>query len=105
MNKYIIQFGISGGFNNSDNYKVILAENEEQASNKAWLESCDIYEQYLGYGGLRDIYEIMEDEDCSEEDAIEIFNDERESWIDYMVYEYSEEKVKEIEENYGIEFE
>lgn len=28
MNKYIIQYGISGGFNDSDRYMVVLAEED-----------------------------------------------------------------------------
>lgn len=105
MNKYIIQYGIAGGFNDSDRYMVILAEDIDQANYKAFCESCAVYEEYIGCGGLRDIFQIMEDEDCSEEDALDIFSDEREGWIDYMVHEYSTELLKKITEDYGIDYE
>lgn len=104
MNKYIIQYGIGGGFNNTDNYLVIEAENEDIASSKAYYEACDIYDRYLGTGGLRDVGEIMEDENCSEDEATEIFNDEREDWIDYSVELFTLERAKEIEEDFGLDY-
>lgn len=101
MNKYIIQYGVSGGFNDTDNFDIITAENTAYAWRTAWVRACEIYESYIGTGGLKDVEDIMEEENCSEEEALILFDEERESWIDYMYYDYSEEKVKEFEEKYG----
>ena len=47
--------------------------------------------------GLRDIEEIMSDDECNEDDAQIIFEEERESWLDYTAAPFSkelEEKAK-----------
>lgn len=104
MNKYIIQAGIGGGFNDVDNYRVIESLDIDAASIEAYYWACEIYDNYLGSGGLRDVSEIMEDEDCDEDEAIEIFNDDRESWIDYSAEEYTKEKADLYEENYHLNY-
>lgn len=41
----------------------------------------------------------MEEDECSYEDALEIFKDERESWIDYWFSFDIENKINELLEN------
>ena len=101
MRKYIIQYGVSCGFNDIEHFDIITAENTAYAWRTAWVRACEIYESYIEIGGLKDVKAIMEEEDCSEEEALRLFDEERENWIDYKYYDYSEEKVKELEKEYG----
>lgn len=68
----------------------------EEANYLAWNLACEEYESYAGNNGIRDIDIIMEEEDCSYEDAEEIFKDERESWIDYWISFDIENKINEL---------
>lgn len=103
MLKFIIQYGISGGFNDADYYEVISVENLDKALDLAWTKSCEVYDMYVGTGGLLDIDEIMEEENCSYDEAVDIFNDLRESFIEYTAHEYSDELFLSIKEDYEIE--
>ena len=40
----------------------------------------------------------MEEENIEEGEAYDIFQEERESWLDYEVVEYSEERFNEIKD-------
>jgi hypothetical protein len=95
---YIIGYGLGGGFGGAKNYKVIEADSENEASIIAWEYACDYYENYVGMYGLRDVSEIMDEEEIEDEDvAFEIFQEERESWLDYGAKPYTKEyenKVK-----------
>lgn len=65
---------------------------KEQAEMEAWRLACDEYDSYLDLHGIRSIETIMEEEDVNEEEAEEIFRDERESWLDYEVEPYDDKK-------------
>jgi len=97
MKKFIIGYGLSGGFGGIQNYEVIEAGSMLDAENEAYWKACETYEQYAGSNGLRDISEIMEEDEVEEDEAEVTYNDERESWLDYVAYEYSEE----LEEKYS----
>ena len=94
--KYLIA---CSGLGDTWEYLIEECENDEDASKLAWGLACNQYESYEGMHGIRDLYDIMEDENCSEEDAFEIYNEERESWIDYWVTSDIETKVNELLEN------
>lgn len=96
MDKYIIGYGLAGGFGGIQNYTVIKANTIEDAEKEAWMMACEEYDSYLGSNGLRDVDEIMEEDGVDLEEAEEILNEERESWIDYEVFLYSEEKEDEL---------
>jgi hypothetical protein len=94
---YIIGYGLSGGFGGVQIFEVVKADNQEEADTLAWGAACEEYEQYAGSNGLRDISEIMEEEDIdNEEDAEMVYNEERDGWLDYIAVPYS----KEAEEKY-----
>ena len=78
--------GIGGGFGGAnfiERYEGTL----EEAESLAYQKALEIYDSYDGSGGLRTIDEIMEDDDVEYEEAEEIYNEERESWLDYYVQE------------------
>ena len=60
---------------------------EEQAVKLAWEYACEDFEFYVGLYGTRDIIDIMVEENLEWDEAEDIFNDERESWLDYYVIE------------------
>jgi hypothetical protein len=94
---YIIGYGLSGGFGGARNFEVIQADNLDDAENLAYQGACEEYESYVGLYGLRDLGEIMEEEEIEDEDeAIGIFKEERESWLDYSVKPYSKEYEKKV---------
>lgn len=96
-NLYIIGYGLGGGFGGARTFEVVYANSEEDAMQMAFDCACEEYEQYAGSNGLRCIDEIMEDEDIDDEDlAIEIYEGERESWLDYSVVNYSKENEEKV---------
>ena len=94
---YIISYGLGGGFGGRNIYDVIKATSLEDAETQAWQQCCEVFEQYAGSNGLRDIGEIMEEEGVDEDEAVSIFEEERESWLDYTAVKFSkseDEKAK-----------
>jgi hypothetical protein len=93
---FIIGYGISGGFGGAQNFEVIEAENEEAANTYAWEQACEYYESYVGNYGLRTVEQIMEEESCEEEEAVQEYSEERESWLDYSAVKFSKEAEKKV---------
>lgn len=90
--KWFISYGLGGGFGGADNFEVIEATNDEEASRYAWQVACDNYESYEGMGGLRTVQEIMEEEGYDEDEAYQQWEEEREGWLDYDAVPYDPEK-------------
>lgn len=97
-NLFIIGSGLGGGFGGQRNFEVIEANSLEDAEKWAWENACDEYESYAGMYGLRDVNQIMEEEEIEDEDwAKEVYEEERESWLDYSAKPFSkeyEDKIK-----------
>ena len=85
MPKYKIFYGLSGGFGGASEGEIEEFENEDIATEYAFSCACEKYDNYVGLYGLRDIQEIMEQDEVDEDEAEIIFNEERESWLDYYV--------------------
>ena len=98
MSKYICEFGLSGGFGGISNYFIDHFPSLEVAEDFTYNEACELYESYAGLYGLRSVQEIIEEENVEEEEAYDIFQEEREMWLDYEVEEYSEERFNEIKD-------
>ena len=77
-------------------YTIESVQSEEEADYLAWSLVCEQYESYVGSYGIRYEETIMEEEDCSYEDAEEIFKDERESWVDYWISFDIENKINQL---------
>lgn len=104
MGKYICGFGLSGGFGGISEYFIDYFPSLEVAENFTYDEACELYESYVGLHGLRSVGEIIEEDNVEEGEAYDIFEEERESWLDYKVVEYSEEKFNEIKNYSYIDF-
>jgi hypothetical protein len=64
-------------------WEMIEAESEDQASREAWSSACEDYDGYAGLHGIETVESLMEEQGLSEQEAIEEYNDMRESYIDY----------------------
>lgn len=95
---YIIGWGLSGGFGGANNYEVIKAISLEEADKEAYQRAIQEYEQYEGMHGLRSVDDIMEEDDVDYDEAEEIYNEEREGWLDYSAEPYSKELEKKVKD-------
>jgi hypothetical protein len=94
---FIIGYGLAGGFGGERNFEVIQVDTQEQAEGWAYEVCCEEYERYAGSNGLREIGEIMEEENIEDEDeAQQVFEEERESWLAYSAQPYSKEYEKKV---------
>lgn len=96
MGKFLIGYGLSGGFGGIINHTIEECETEQEAWDIAYEYAKEYYEGYEGMYGLRSVSDIMEDDGVSEEEAEEIWMEEREGWLDYEATPYDEEKHKDL---------
>jgi len=104
---YNIYAGLGGGF--GSNLEEVESEVdfacESDAWEAAWEAACEIYEGYIGTDdSIRSVAQIIEDDlktdpeyaEATEEElekvAIEIFEEEREGWLEYNVEECLEDE-------------
>jgi len=83
MTQYAIYAGLGGGFGGARYQSTEECATQEAAEDIAFEMACETYESYVGLHGLRDISDIMDEEECDEDEANEIFRDERGCWLDY----------------------
>lgn len=81
--KYLLQYGVGGGFNDTENYRVEDFDSQAGADMRAYELACDTFDSY-------DLSQYGIDEDADDEEI----NEKRESWIDYSAIPYDEEKHK-----------
>ena len=91
--KYLIGYS---GLDDYWNYQIIECKDDTEASYIAWEEACNVYERYIGSNGIRDIQDIIYEEDCLEKEALKIFQEDREMWIDYFIESDVNNKIKEL---------
>jgi hypothetical protein len=87
MKRYKIYAGLGGGFGGANYQETKLFNSDSKAENYAWELASDIYESYVGLHGLRGIEEIIEEDGVSSEEAYCIYDEEKESWLDYWAEE------------------
>ena len=87
MPKYKISWGLSGGFGGIADEEIIEAKDQERADREAWYRACEYYESYEGMSGLRDIEQIMEEDEVDADAALLSYQDEREGWLEYYAEE------------------
>jgi hypothetical protein len=94
---YIIGYGLAGGFGGARTFEVIQVDSQEEADKWAWENACDEYDRYAGSNGLREVGEIMQEDGIEDEDeALQAYEEERESWLDYSAKPYSKEYEKKV---------
>ena len=94
MKKWKCWYGLGGGFGGARDYEIEEFETEEEAIEYAYELACEYYTNYDGMYGLRDYEQIADEEELDIEKDCEIideiYNEERESWLDYWVEEVEE---------------
>lgn len=86
MPKYRIRGALGGGFGGCENqeWETIELPDDSAAEDAAHELACEEYERYLDCYGLRSVSTIMEEDEIDdEEEALEVFYDERASWLDH----------------------
>ena len=89
MGIYKIYAGLSGGFGGAQYICTEEFDTRDCAESYAFESACEIYDSYEGLYGLRPVDDIIAEDDVDEERALEIYQEERDSWIDYYVKEVS----------------
>lgn len=98
MGKYKIEYGIGGGYNIEEE-EIIECNSLEEAEEIAFEQACEMYESYEPVSwsdiednpedyGIDDIEEMSEEE--KEECIQDVYNEVRESWINYSAAEITE---------------
>lgn len=91
LQDYNIYAGLGGGFGGATYIETIEDSTLQEAEEYAYECACQEYEDAVGLHGIRTIVDIMEQDGLDEEEAVEIFEQERESWIDYCVIPTAED--------------
>lgn len=91
MTLYKIKFGLGGGFGGATEEDIIDCDTLREAEDNAYIAALEYAAGYEGMYGLPDVTTIMKDEECLEEEALEIYAEELDAWLDYSAEEYHEE--------------
>jgi hypothetical protein len=103
-NLFIVGYGLSGGFGGIQNYEVIQSNSIETAEDEARFMAVEEYESYCGSNGLRDIQDIMDEDEVDEDEAYDIYNDEMDSWLDYYAEPFTKERYDQLnDDGYNVE--
>jgi len=83
--KFRVRGALGGGFGGCENkdWEEVDCQDEDEASEIAFQIAVEEYEMYEGSNGIRTVDDIMNDDDLDEEEAEQVYYDERESWLDY----------------------
>lgn len=84
---YKIYYGLGGSFGGEQYGYTAQFGNEEEANKAAWESACEKFESYAGMYGLRTLEDIMEQDGLDEEEAANVYNEERENWLEYHAEE------------------
>lgn len=87
MPYYLLYSGLGGGFGGHSPNRIIECVDESAAYGDAQALAEEEYESMVGMYGLRDIDQIMEEDGLDEEQAHQVYYEERDSWIDFAVNE------------------
>jgi hypothetical protein len=87
---YQIRYALGGGFGGAEKQEwedCPEAVDLDDAIDIAYGKACEEYEMYDGLYGLRNIEMIVEEDEVDESEAQSIWEEERESWLDYEARE------------------
>lgn len=88
MTLFKVKYGLGGGFGGAKECEILDCESLEDAEKSAYILALEYASQYEGMYGLPNFDEIMKEEECSEEEATEIYYERLEDWLDYSAEEY-----------------
>lgn len=90
MTLYLIKYGLGCGFGGAKDSEIIDFETLDEAQSAAYDMAVEYASMFEGAYGLPDFDEIKKREECSDEEANDIFYEELENWLDYSAEEYHE---------------
>lgn len=100
--KYNIYAGLGGSFGGATYQGTGDFKSRESAEQAAYEAAVEEYESYEGYYGIRSWEDLADEEGLDYEDEInELYNEERENWIEYHVV-LTEEDGLEGEEMFEV---
>ena len=108
MQKYNIYAGLGGSFGGPEYKGTIECEDQAEADEVAYREACYEYESYEGVCGLRSVYDIAYDQglnmddDYDYETALDIYQEEREDWIEYYAILEEDDEDLDPEDKYEL---
>lgn len=97
IKKWAIFSGMGGGFGGAtfNSFETCTAK---EANDIAYEAACENFENYAGNHGIRSRKDIEEEEGTDDSDYIdEVYNEERENWIENHIEEYDPIKHAEYE--------
>ena len=97
IKKWALFAGLNGGFAGGT-FQTFEESSAKDAYQYCYQLAIDEYDSYVGMHGLRTVSEIMEEDEVDEEEAEQLFNDEREGWLDYYIEEYNPIKHEQYED-------
>jgi hypothetical protein len=84
LKRWKIYSGLGGGFGGAQ-YVETFSGSEAEAEKVAYNRAIEEYESYEGLHGLRTSDQIEEEDGVDADEAERIYEEERESWLDYYV--------------------
>jgi len=100
---YFIRGGVSNLFMNED---AIESVSYDTAMDEAYQMACEVYDDFAGLHGIMSEQDYIDDGEAENEDeAFEIYRDDRESAIDYEVHEITREQYEEFQKTGELEIE
>lgn len=90
IKRFRIRYGLGGGLSSTIDEFVHPYDSLEDAEDDAYESACEVYESYGHATGRRSIDEIMRDELVTEQEAEEIWIEDRERWLVYSATEVDE---------------
>lgn len=102
---YNIYAGLGGSFGGAKYVGTIRNATAEEASEYAYAQAVEEYENYTFYDGVQSYSEIeeeilREDPECSAEDIDIAYKEAMETWIDYYATPTEEDDIEEDELEY-----
>ena len=90
MTLYKVEFGFREGFDGAQESDIVNCESLENARKIAYDMAIKYAYRYKDIHGLPNLDKIMEEKNCSEEEAAEIYYDTLELRLKYSAEEYHE---------------
>ena len=90
MAKFKIVYGVRTGMPDTIKHQVIYAKDIEEAESICRKLVYSLFSLYTGNYGLREVVQIMREEEVDELRAEQIFKEERERRVIYEAEEYEE---------------
>jgi hypothetical protein len=96
MTVKLTYYKLKGGVWDSEEFEdVTAAKDYDTAMHEAWLMACEAYDSYSGLHGIMSEEDYIEEGDAeTDEEAWELYREDRESQIEYEAVEITKEQYE-----------